>query len=316
MAKPKIFIGCSTERLNISKELKKTLEAKIDATCTIWDHFGVFKMNKSSLESLLKGRFFYDFVILIATKDDSSWIRRKLKKVPRDNVIFEFGLYIGALGDSRTFILQEDGTNLPSDLRGLTVPRFSVKRNNLTAQIEQFSSVIQESLKHPEVQILPSTSLAVGYFNSFIKDVTHRLFNQQKSLTIEDTIHPCEKMIIVIPTELSDNISEKASVFYTKYNLKITEIESISKRPFKIQYAYERADISNVRIIDMPTTLNTIRPCCLFLLGSSNVGISDDQQLIEKKEVANFKHTLELLIEQHDYSKDIVKVIWEEDFTL
>src|SRR4029077_14410219 len=43
---------------------------------------------------------------------------------PRDNVVFEAGLFGGALGIRRTFILHADGAKLPSDLLGLTSVRY------------------------------------------------------------------------------------------------------------------------------------------------------------------------------------------------
>ncbi len=43
---------------------------------------------------------------------------------PRDNVVFEAGLFGGALGIRRTFILHANDSKLPSDLLGLTSVRY------------------------------------------------------------------------------------------------------------------------------------------------------------------------------------------------
>ncbi len=43
---------------------------------------------------------------------------------PRDNVVFEAGLFGGVLGMDRTFILHANGAKLPSDLLGLTCVRY------------------------------------------------------------------------------------------------------------------------------------------------------------------------------------------------
>jgi hypothetical protein len=43
---------------------------------------------------------------------------------PRDNVVFEAGLFGSAIGMSRTFILHANGAKLPSDLLGLTSVRY------------------------------------------------------------------------------------------------------------------------------------------------------------------------------------------------
>ena len=44
---------------------------------------------------------------------------------PRDNVVFEAGLFGGVLGMRRTFILHANGAKLPSDLLGLTCVRYT-----------------------------------------------------------------------------------------------------------------------------------------------------------------------------------------------
>ena len=43
---------------------------------------------------------------------------------PRDNVVFEAGLFGGVLGMRRTFILHAHGSKLPTDLLGLTSVRY------------------------------------------------------------------------------------------------------------------------------------------------------------------------------------------------
>src|SRR6187401_369735 len=43
---------------------------------------------------------------------------------PRDNVVFEAGLFGGVLGMRRTFILHASGAQLPTDLLGLTCVRY------------------------------------------------------------------------------------------------------------------------------------------------------------------------------------------------
>ena len=43
---------------------------------------------------------------------------------PRDNVVFEAGLFGGALGMRRSFILHANGAKLPTDLLGLTTVRY------------------------------------------------------------------------------------------------------------------------------------------------------------------------------------------------
>jgi predicted nucleotide-binding protein len=63
-----------------------------------------------------------DFAVLVATPDDMVTSRGKEQSAPRDNVVFELGLVIGALSRSRSFLLCGRGVDmkLPTDLLGLT----------------------------------------------------------------------------------------------------------------------------------------------------------------------------------------------------
>lgn len=63
-----------------------------------------------------------DFAIAVAHGDDITEIREKEWPVPRDNVIFELGLFMGRLGRMRAILMEprEEKVKLPSDLAGVT----------------------------------------------------------------------------------------------------------------------------------------------------------------------------------------------------
>ncbi len=58
--------------------------------------------------------------------------RNKAGQQPRDNVLFELGLYMGKLGRDRTFIVHERKApiDLPSDLAGITPATFARRVDN------------------------------------------------------------------------------------------------------------------------------------------------------------------------------------------
>ena len=75
---------------------------------------------KSSLEDLTEIGNNVDFAAVLLTPDDKTISRNKRSISPRDNVLFELGLMIGAIGRDRTFFIVQSGSNIkmPTDLTG------------------------------------------------------------------------------------------------------------------------------------------------------------------------------------------------------
>jgi predicted nucleotide-binding protein len=100
--KVKVFIGSSTEGKKVAEALK--LQLKDVATSTIWSE-GVFGIGKNYLESLTAALSNYEFAILVLTPDDEAWVRGSDVRLPRDNVLFELGLFTGQYGRKRVFVV-------------------------------------------------------------------------------------------------------------------------------------------------------------------------------------------------------------------
>lgn len=85
-----------------------------------------FPPGKSTLEALQNQVERTDFALMVFSHDDIIHIREEEKRITRDNVIYELGLFTGVLGPERAFILAEDGEkgSLPlrilSDVEGIT----------------------------------------------------------------------------------------------------------------------------------------------------------------------------------------------------
>src|ERR1700729_1315842 len=111
--KPKLFIGSSTAGYAVAEKVKKCLSDKND--CFLWKDPGVWEVNKSTFDNLLRMANYFDFGIFVATSDDLTLTNDKNVIEPRDNVILEMALFLGALGRDKSFLLVEDGIKLPSD---------------------------------------------------------------------------------------------------------------------------------------------------------------------------------------------------------
>ncbi|MDF3131277.1 nucleotide-binding protein [Kiritimatiellaeota bacterium B1221] len=114
-----IFVGSSTEGLPAARALQQNLDH--DAEVILWSQ-GVFGLSSGTLETLVTKSQQFDFAVLVLTPDDLRLSRGNEDPSPRDNVVFELGLFMGALGRERTYIVYDRtaGIQLPSDLAGVT----------------------------------------------------------------------------------------------------------------------------------------------------------------------------------------------------
>jgi predicted nucleotide-binding protein len=119
--KPKLFIISTVESLNIARDVKSQLDYD-DIEVSIWNETTVYNGGDYTLEALERAVQESDFGLAILQDDDITISRGIEQRAPRDNVIFELGLFMGLLTRRRTFIALPRGVEqkLASDLRGLT----------------------------------------------------------------------------------------------------------------------------------------------------------------------------------------------------
>lgn len=131
--KPKVFVGSSVEGLNVAYSIQQNLT--YDAEVTIWAQ-GVFELSKTTIESLIEASENFDFAIFVFNDDDILTLRNEKKRTVRDNVLFEFGLFIGKLGRDRVFFVIPSDTDLhiASDLAGITPGKYDSKREDRNLQ--------------------------------------------------------------------------------------------------------------------------------------------------------------------------------------
>ena len=132
MNKPRIFLGSSGKQAKMLEALTLGLEdvARVEPWTT------VFNPGVSTLERLVELTREVDFAAFVFAQDDWTTVGAQVlesgQASPRDNVVFEAGLFGGVLGMRRTFILHANGSKLPTDLLGLT----SVRYDDATADAE------------------------------------------------------------------------------------------------------------------------------------------------------------------------------------
>lgn len=124
MTRPRIFLGSSGKQEKLLKALTRGLADVADVEP--WTT--TFNPGTSTLSRLVDLTREVDFAAFIFAQDDWTSLpdgQAVGQASPRDNVVFEAGLFGGVLGMERTFILHANGAKLPSDLLGLTCVRYS-----------------------------------------------------------------------------------------------------------------------------------------------------------------------------------------------
>jgi CRP/FNR family cyclic AMP-dependent transcriptional regulator len=134
---PIVFIGSSAESRAIVDAMHRELHGDPSFIVRSWAGPSIFGASHFPIEDLKTQIDEADFAALVIGPDDKVRSRGRRFWAPRDNVIFELGLFMGALGRERAFIVQERGRDLkiPSDLYGLGTIRFESGRPPLRDRI-------------------------------------------------------------------------------------------------------------------------------------------------------------------------------------
>jgi hypothetical protein len=149
MDKPRIFLGSSGKQKDLLDALTRDLQdvAHVDP----WT--SVFQPGSSTLERLLELTREVDFAAFVFARDD--WTTANVSAAPpeesgqaspRDNVVFEAGLFGGALGMRRVFILHANGAKLPTDLLGFTCVRYGDA--TIASELEAVSQKIRGAIEN------------------------------------------------------------------------------------------------------------------------------------------------------------------------
>jgi hypothetical protein len=147
MNKPRIFLGSSGKQAKLLQALTRGLEdvAQVEPWMTS------FNPGTTTLERLVELAHEVDLAAFVFAQDD--WTRTNTaspnaesgQASPRDNVVFEAGLFGGTLGMRRTFILHANGSKLPTDLLGLTSIRYG---GTTAAEIKVINQKLRNAIEN------------------------------------------------------------------------------------------------------------------------------------------------------------------------
>jgi len=322
--KPSVFIGSSTEALPIAKLVEKELAKHFDAK--LWkDH--LFELGEDTLNSLLIFMQYYDFAVLVVTDDDSSVVRKKQSGTPRDNVVYELGLFTGSLGRRRTFAVvsqksvkptgRKASPKLPTDILGTNTARISnlsmdkLKRH-IHKDLKDLVETIKERAAQATLQLLPSTGLAIGYVQNFVVPICKGL-GDLKVIQLGGKNVDISKgnfdFTIVLPKALTKASIEGAKAYAQAKGLQPFTL-TLGNRPYPF-YVGAASVKGKVHFYDYPTTLSASHKAVQMALSGPYIGFSKYHAILDQKEIANFKQAIDALLTETGASgvRDKVKTI-------
>lgn len=302
MIKKKLFIGSSTEELGLAQVAKSILEKDFDVTIwneKVWDT-AVFKINQNFLSDLLKASLQFDFGILLGTNDDKVIFRGKEVMQPRDNVLFELGLFTGRLGTSKCAFLIDKEVKLLSDFNGLSLAYFD------KSQMDTFTSAVNDirslflSSSDDEINFFPSATLASVYFENLIIPIC-RFIIENNGFTSKEIHYKKCKINVIIP----DRINEDVNLQFEKLK------SSISTENVSFKYAGRPRHISidtqikndTLEFIDFPTIITGINHAISNLLPNDFNKLSPDYNSILERELRRFITTLKKLLIRNGFDE-------------
>jgi hypothetical protein len=145
-----MFIGSSSEGLPVANALQAVLVDDVEAET--WKQ-GLFVLSQGYLESLTAAMRGFDFAALVLTPDDVVEKREAKKLAARDNVLFEAGLFMGALGRERTYLVAcaDDKLDFPSDFAGVSMAKYRRRSDGkLQAALGPVAEAIRAAMKHAQ----------------------------------------------------------------------------------------------------------------------------------------------------------------------
>ena len=149
MSKPRVFVGAAS----VNDELVDALVNGLKDCAEVAPWKTVFGIGEYTLESLQRAATDVDFAVIIWGRDDFAKLGKGKKPVPRDNVVYEAGLFAGHLGPHRTFIVHAKDTKIPTDYLGVTTERFDADNPRLQKACSTICKQIEKLGRKPILRI-------------------------------------------------------------------------------------------------------------------------------------------------------------------
>jgi predicted nucleotide-binding protein len=110
-----VFLAYSSKARATANDVSKFLTSRGVAVRDWEVHFGP---GPTILDELMEASRSCLGAIMLLTKDDDLLVGQENFAAPRDNVIFEMGMFMEARGRERVLVIREEGAKMPADIGG------------------------------------------------------------------------------------------------------------------------------------------------------------------------------------------------------
>lgn len=316
----KIFIGSSTEGKYILEKVEKILKSEYEIIR--WDKS--MTINKSTLDCLIENAIKVDEAIFIGTGDNSTTatnIERAAKEGTlikhRDNVVFEFGLFLGMLGRHDCIYLVDNSTlkDIMSDYKGINVVTFD--SNDLDSSLPVAVQTIKDSFNEyssRDINLFPSASLAAAYFKNFIQPIlSHYSINKGTIISKDNKKYKNCCITIVLPRTITDDVNTQFDEIKRTKQIATSSVEvDCLGRPRKLIVDTQTSEF-DILIIDFPTIISGIYHAVHALLPDEKRKVVPDYQTIMERELERFADTLSIYIKESSCQSLSIKILKEDE---
>ena len=216
--KPRLFIGSSTEALDIAYAAQESLERY--AEVTVWTQ-GMFELSSYTLEALIETLAASDFALFVFAPTDVTRMRGTQQNCVRDNVIFELGLFVGRLGRQRSFIIlpRDEKLHLPTDLVGVTCATYANRNDgNLVAALGPATNQIRRAIEHH----FSTTQGKADGFKEILNGLDSMVARIEDAAIKPDLILAFERSAAFVATALAQRLGVREMLVFNRSHMQIS----------------------------------------------------------------------------------------------
>lgn len=195
MKKTKLFIASSGSAKDLALHLKDRLEFRDSDLFEIqlwWDDALI--LGKSTLDGLINHCQETDFAAVLLTEDDPTEKKGVENVSPRDNCVFELGLFTGALGPDPQRVFQISSAKaaaLPSDVDGITNLQIVVERED-----GELTTKCQNSIDRAALSIVARVKKLRSYVRGVIPLISGEELMDFERIKHEEGLDPGSHIVI------------------------------------------------------------------------------------------------------------------------